>query len=63
MKRIALIKHLKRNGCFLKREGSGHSLWASPNTNHIESIPRHNEISDKLARKICKGLLIMIIGK
>ncbi len=56
MKRIALLKHLRRYGCYLKREGRSHSLWCNPNTGHIEAIPRHIEISDKLAKKIIKAL-------
>ena len=56
MKRETLLKHLRRHGCFLKREGSEHSLWASPASGATEAVPRHIEIPDKLARKICKGL-------
>lgn len=56
MKRIVLLKHLRRYGCYLKREGRSHSLWCNPNTGHVEAIPRHNEISDKLAKKIIRAL-------
>jgi hypothetical protein len=56
MKRQALLRHLRRHGCYLKREGSDHSLWISTLTGAVETLPRHAEISDKLARKICKGL-------
>ena len=28
----------------------------NPLTGEIETVPRHSEIPDKLARKICKGL-------
>lgn len=62
MKRKDLIKHLRRNGCFLKREGSSHSLWYNPKIGHIEAVPRHKEISNKLVKKICKSLEIKIIG-
>ncbi|MCK5604524.1 type II toxin-antitoxin system HicA family toxin [Candidatus Pacearchaeota archaeon] len=62
MKRNALIKHLRRNGCYLKREGSSHSLWLNPLTGHAEAVPRHTEISNKLVRKICKKLSIQEIG-
>jgi mRNA interferase HicA len=58
MKRNALLKHLRRNGCFLKREGSSHSLWANPETGWVEAVPRHTEIPNKLARKICKNLSV-----
>jgi mRNA interferase HicA len=58
MKRKALLKHLRRYGCYLKREGSSHSLWCNPQTGHIEAIPRHTEIPDRLAKKICQGLSV-----
>lgn len=58
MKRSALLKHLRKNGCFLKREGSAYSLGCNPGTGHIEAIPRHIEISDILVRKICAVLSI-----
>ena len=62
MKRNALLKHLRRNGCFLKREGSSHSLWCNPQTGWIEAVPRHSEVPNRLARKICKALSISEIG-
>ena len=49
---------IEKYGCFLKREGRSHSLWCNPHAGHIEAIPRHNEISNKLAKKICKALSI-----
>ncbi|OHB49167.1 MAG: addiction module toxin, HicA family [Planctomycetes bacterium GWF2_40_8] len=58
MKRHHLLKHLRKYGCFLKREGRSHSLWCNPHAEHIEAIPRHNEIPNKLAKKICKALSI-----
>ena len=63
MKRNALLKHLRKNGCFLKREGRSHSLWTNPRTGEVEAVPRHAEISDRLARKICKGLSVAEIGR
>lgn len=56
MKREALIKVLRRSGCYLKREGAAHSLWCNPKTGHIEAIPRHTEIPERLARKILEAL-------
>ena len=58
MKREELLKHLRLSGCFLKREGRSHSLWCNPQSGHIEAIPRHNEISNKLAKKIFKALSV-----
>ncbi len=56
MKRQALLKQLRLHGCYLKREERRHSLWCNPQTGHIEAVPRHAEVSDKLAKKICKAL-------
>ncbi|PIP71602.1 MAG: addiction module toxin, HicA family [Nitrospinae bacterium CG22_combo_CG10-13_8_21_14_all_47_10] len=56
MKRNQLLKHLRRQGCHLKREGASHSLWTNPQTGQIETIPRHTEVPNRLAKKICKGL-------
>ena len=32
MKRGDLLRHLRRHGCYLKREGRSHSLWTNPTT-------------------------------
>jgi mRNA interferase HicA len=56
MKRTALLRHLRQYGCYLKREGRSHSLWINPATGAVEAVPRHSEIQDNLARKICRGL-------
>lgn len=56
MKRKELEKRLRLFGCFLKREGSSHSLWINPKTGVIEAIPRHAEIKEPLANKILKSL-------
>ncbi len=62
MKRTALLKHLRRHGCVLKREGRSHSLWMNPETGEVEAVPRHVEIANQLARKICRGLSVPEIG-
>jgi len=56
MKRTVLLKLLRQSGCYLKREGAEHSLWCNPQTGRIEAVPRHNEISENLAKKILKYL-------
>lgn len=62
MKRSTLLQHLRRHGCVLKREGAAHSLWTNPSTGAVEAVPRHIEIPNLLARKICRGLGIPEIG-
>jgi len=56
MKRLKLTNHLERNGCYLVREGKRHSVYFNPQNDRITAVPRHNEISDMLAEKICKDL-------
>jgi hypothetical protein len=38
------------------REGSRHSVFVNPQNNQTSTIPRHREINDFLARKICRDL-------
>ncbi len=63
MKRNAPLKHLRKHGCTLKREGTSHSLWLNPNTGEVEAVPRHTEIPNRLAQKICRGLTVPEIGR
>jgi hypothetical protein len=62
MSRESLLRHLRRHGCYLKREGRAHSLWCNPQTGQVETVPRHTEISNLLAKKICRGLSIPEMG-
>lgn len=45
MKREGLLRHLRRYGCVLRREGKEHTLWENPQTGHSEAVPRHGEIA------------------
>jgi mRNA interferase HicA len=56
MKRRHLIRHLEANGCALLREGGRHSWWHNLGQNMRSAIPRHQEVNDHLARKICRDL-------
>jgi len=56
MKHNELLKYLQSHGCEFLREGSRHSWWWNPSQNKRSSIPRHTEIDNNLARKICKDL-------
>ncbi|MFQ5660952.1 MAG: type II toxin-antitoxin system HicA family toxin [Gammaproteobacteria bacterium] len=58
MKRSQLLRHLQDNGCELLREGGKHSWWHNKALNTRSAVPRHTEISDMLAKKICKDLNI-----
>jgi hypothetical protein len=48
MKLDALLRHLRRHGCVLRREGKEHALWGNPETGHAEAVPRHSEIGNIL---------------
>jgi len=56
MKRGEFLKYLRREGCELLREGANHSWWVNPELNKRSAIPRHSEVKDILAKKICKDL-------
>jgi mRNA interferase HicA len=43
-------------GCELLREGSRHSWRWNPTQNKRSAVPRHTEVKDILAKKICKDL-------
>ncbi|MBI5701327.1 type II toxin-antitoxin system HicA family toxin [Candidatus Saganbacteria bacterium] len=56
MKRRDLIEHLTLNGCRFLREGSRHTVYFNSSNRKTSTIPRHNEIHEFLAKKICKDL-------
>ncbi|MGC9329798.1 MAG: type II toxin-antitoxin system HicA family toxin [Candidatus Hinthialibacter sp.] len=61
MKRRELIRHLEKHGCEFFREGGNHTVYVHRRAGKISTIPRHNEIFDHLARKICKDLDIPFV--
>jgi mRNA interferase HicA len=58
VKRLDLIRHLEQHGCVLFREGGSHSVFVNRHTRKSSSVPRHREINEFLARKICRDLEI-----
>jgi len=62
VERRRLIEHLRRHGCRLDREGTRHSLYVNPVSGGKDSVPRHSEIDNRLARKICSHLGVPQIG-
>jgi mRNA interferase HicA len=56
VKRRDLIRHLIQHGCAMLREGGRHSWWHNPVLNRRSAVPRHTEVNELLARKICKDL-------
>ena len=62
MKRRDLIRHLETHGCQLLREGGKHSVYWNPASRKVSTVPRHTEINDFLARKVCRDLEIPLPG-
>ena len=58
MKRFDLERHLREQGCALLREGGNYSIWRNPAKGKISAVPRHREVNDFTARKICRDLEI-----
>ena len=56
MKRRDLIKHLIKEGCVFIREGARHSVFFNPLLRKTSTVPRHTEINNFLAKKICRDL-------
>ena len=54
MKRLELIRHLQRHGSELLREGAKHFVYVIRDKGKSSTVPRHREISDLLARKVCR---------
>lgn len=43
MKTSELLKILKKNGCYLVRNGTRHDIWFSPITSKQFAVPRHKD--------------------
>lgn len=56
MKRLDLIRHLEKHGCEFLREGGSHTVYVNRAQQASSAVPRHREINDFLARKICRDL-------
>jgi len=58
MKLRDLIRHLEQNGCEFLREGGNHTIYVNRAAQKVSAIPRHKEVNDYLARKICRDLQV-----
>jgi predicted RNA binding protein YcfA (HicA-like mRNA interferase family) len=56
MKRRELIRHIEKHGCELLREGAKHTVYVNRKARKSSTLPRHREINEDLARKICRDL-------
>lgn len=51
MKRNKLLKHLRKHGCVLLREGANHAIYQNPANGQQSAVGRHRELSDLLYKK------------
>ena len=58
MKRVDLLRHLERHGYEFLREGGSHTVYVNRAARKVSTVPRHREINELLARKICRDLEI-----
>jgi len=56
MKLVDLLRHLAKCGCLFVREGGNHTVYRNPANGRMTAIPRHREVKEFLARKICDDL-------
>ena len=56
MKRRDLIRHLEAFGCEFLREGGDHTVYVNRKAGKVSTVPRHREVNEFLARRICKDL-------
>lgn len=63
MKRVDLIRHIEKQGCVFHREGSKHTVYVNPTARKVSTVPRHREINEFMAKKICRELEISEPGK
>jgi len=57
MKRADLIRKLEEAGCRLIRHGGRHDWYLNPKTGVAQTIPRHRELNEFLARQVLKRLI------
>ena len=58
MKRRDLLRHLEQHGCEFLREGGNLTIYVNRKARKSSSIPRHREVFEFLARKICQDLAV-----
>jgi mRNA interferase HicA len=58
MKRVDLIRHLESHGCYLLRDRGRHSVYVNRSNSEVSAVPRHREINEFLAKRICRDLKV-----
>lgn len=54
MKRLDLIRHSEKHGCEFLREGRNHTIYVNRAVRKVSSVPRHRDIIEFTAWKICR---------
>ena len=50
------MRHLEIHGCEFLREGGRHTIYVNRVARKSSAVPRHPEINEHIARKICRDL-------
>jgi len=58
VRRADLIRHLEAHGCRLLREGAKHGVYYNFAAQRTSTVPRHKEVKNPTAVRICKQLLV-----
>jgi mRNA interferase HicA len=56
IKRRVLLRHLRRDGCGLLRQGGRHEVWMDASGERRSTVPRHRELPRGTALAICRQL-------
>jgi mRNA interferase HicA len=56
VKRRDLLRYLEAHGCEFLREGGSHTVYVNRKARKVSAVPRHREVNELLARKICRDL-------
>ena len=56
MKLKDLIRHIEEHNCIFVRQGGNHTIYKNLESGKMTAIPRHREIKEVLAKKICDDL-------
>ena len=56
MKLSELTRHLRKHKCEIGREGGKHTIWKNPAKGTSAAVPRHPEVNNNTARRICDEL-------
>lgn len=54
----ALAHDREEHGCKLYRKGGNHAIYVNSRSDRSSAVPRHREVNEFLARKICDDLQV-----